>query len=472
MAIGKRVFRSEQSYVFERVARDAVVPLLRSRGITVLDDNRRTVGRGQSQLIDAQLLDGSRARIRVRLCWRRDGRNASEDLYSAAQLAASTKGRGGAAAVEDLAHRDRSAGITHTLFFQRDAVRNVHAALVPTDALPRIWNGQYRASAELIARNQLGRTRKNHADNGDSPTIWLQDDRTPNAHHVADVLWNSPDVIDLMSLPVEGLSSSRAKYWRALDALRALNRPSSVAEVREWLERNAPPGDYSDTRENLTLLTVNDVNRRHYDRARTFFRSDQGHPRDAVVRSNEGRDVRYQVYDLSSHGVFDIVASAEGAYEVVQLAVGENAKAYADAERSWEIESIEALDDARLKTMRAVVVRRGQREFRDALLRAYGCRCAISGCDVLDVLEAAHIVPYLGDHTQRPDNGLLLRSDLHTLFDLGRLWIDSSMKVRVAPELEGSEYAAFEGRALALPSSRGDAPHSDHLANHRLSWER
>src|SRR5205823_2979542 len=63
--------------------------------------------------------------------------------------------------------------------------------------------------------------------------------------------------------------------------------------------------------------------------------------------------------------------------------------------------------------------RQGQFAFRAALIEAYGGRCAMTGCDILEVLEAAHIVPYRGPSTNAVSNGLLLRADIHTLFDLG-----------------------------------------------------
>ena len=48
----------------------------------------------------------------------------------------------------------------------------------------------------------------------------------------------------------------------------------------------------------------------------------------------------------------------------------------------------------------------------------YEGKCAVTGCDVPDVLQAAHIFPYMGPETNHPSNGLL-RADIHTLFDLG-----------------------------------------------------
>ncbi len=76
------------------------------------------------------------------------------------------------------------------------------------------------------------------------------------------------------------------------------------------------------------------------------------------------------------------------------------------------------------RIMRAIKARRGQQRFRDALIDAYEGRCAITGCQVLDVLEAAHITPYLGPETNHVTNGLLLRADLHTLFDTDLIAVD------------------------------------------------
>ncbi len=87
--------------------------------------------------------------------------------------------------------------------------------------------------------------------------------------------------------------------------------------------------------------------------------------------------------------------------------------------------------------------------FRDKLLAAYGRRCAITGCTVPDVLEAAHIYPFRGEETNHPANGLLLRADLHTLLDCGLLAVDpNGLKVVVAPSIRDSSYGKLHGRAL------------------------
>ncbi|MAS93124.1 MAG: hypothetical protein CMO55_08000 [Verrucomicrobiales bacterium] len=126
------------------------------------------------------------------------------------------------------------------------------------------------------------------------------------------------------------------------------------------------------------------------------------------------------------------------------------------------------IQDGRLTEIGNIVRRRGQPAFRRQLLEAYGNRCAISGCDVSETLEAAHILPYSGPETNHPANGLLLRSDIHALFDLGRITIDpETMTVEVDPALVGTEYEQFHGKELPEPCEQSAAPNREALKRHR-----
>lgn len=97
--------------------------------------------------------------------------------------------------------RSKSHGVTHSLLVQREGAQFIFAARIPLSAVLPIWQRQRRISDKLITRGTLGRKTKNHAINGASPAIWLQDDRTPAVHEVADALWNYPGVADLVKLP-------------------------------------------------------------------------------------------------------------------------------------------------------------------------------------------------------------------------------------------------------------------------------
>ena len=120
------------------------------------------------------------------------------------------------------------------------------------------------------------------------------------------------------------------------------------------------------------------------------------------------------------------------------------------------------------QTMRAITERRGQSEFRNRLLALYNCRCAMSNCGVLEVLEAAHIFPYKGEQTNISCNGIILRADLHTLFDLGMITIDEEFKIVVDNSLRESSYFDFNGRVLNLPISSEAKPSMRAIRWHRV----
>lgn len=109
-------------------------------------------------------------------------------------------------------------------------------------------------------------------------------------------------------------------------------------------------------------------------------------------------------------------------------------------------------EDSRQVVLRQIRQRRGQRSFRDSLLSVFMHRCAVTGCVVPDLLEAAHIHPYRGPQDNHLSNGLLLRTDVHTLFDLHLLGIDpDTLTVFLHPCLRNSEYASLAGRRIASP---------------------
>lgn len=115
--------------------------------------------------------------------------------------------------------------------------------------------------------------------------------------------------------------------------------------------------------------------------------------------------------------------------------------------------------DARLKVTRQIVARRGQPKFRSALLDAYSRQCAVTGTQAVAVLEAAHIRPYRGPQSNTVDNGLLLRADIHTLFDLSLLAVDpSSMKVAVSKTLADTTYGDLHGKSLSTPTDETAQP--------------
>jgi putative restriction endonuclease len=117
-------------------------------------------------------------------------------------------------------------------------------------------------------------------------------------------------------------------------------------------------------------------------------------------------------------------------------------------------------------------VRIGQGAFRVLVTDAYSRRCAISGEKTLPVLEAAHIIPYSIAGHNETNNGLLLRADLHKLFDSGYITvtdkyiIETSRKIKEEFE-NGRDYYKFHGQKLvSLPKSIYDLPDRDNLRWH------
>ena len=88
---------------------------------------------------------------------------------------------------------------------------------------------------------------------------------------------------------------------------------------------------------------------------------------------------------------------------------------------------------------RSILIRQGQPEFRDGLYELYG-KCMVTGCVDKQVLEACHIVPYSESQDNSLENGLLLRADIHTLFDRKLIRIDSDFSLIINREIKSDEY--------------------------------
>jgi hypothetical protein len=125
------------------------------------------------------------------------------------------------------------------------------------------------------------------------------------------------------------------------------------------------------------------------------------------------------------------------------------------------------VEDGRRWVLRAIHARQGQQGFRRKLIRAYGAQCAITRERAEPVLEAAHITPYMGPKTNATVNGLLLRADVHTLFDLALVSIDpETRKVMVSKTLKGTPYAKLHGKNLAEPHTSSNRPSTATLREH------
>ena len=124
-------------------------------------------------------------------------------------------------------------------------------------------------------------------------------------------------------------------------------------------------------------------------------------------------------------------------------------------------------EDNRRYAIARRAIREGQQEFRKKLMEAYDGRCACTDCGVAETRQAAHIIGYRGYHSNIVSNGLLLRADLHLLFDNSLISIDpDTFEFVTSRHLDNTEYSNLKGRDLRLPKSRSLRPNVSYLSAH------
>lgn len=136
-------------------------------------------------------------------------------------------------------------------------------------------------------------------------------------------------------------------------------------------------------------------------------------------------------------------------------------------ENQGEFKPVSQLD-ARIKAMRSIALRLGQPKFRKTLLAAYQSRCAVTGTAIENILEAAHIISYNGESTNHVCNGLLLRSDIHALFDWGLLSVNpETLRVYCSEKIrQETAYGELHGKKIGMPLSVSQHPSIDALRIH------
>ena len=115
--------------------------------------------------------------------------------------------------------------------------------------------------------------------------------------------------------------------------------------------------------------------------------------------------------------------------------------------------------------------RLGQGAFRVLVTDIYSRKCAVTGEKTLPALEAAHIKPFSEGGEHVPTNGLLMRRDIHALFDAGYVTVTPERRFEVSRRIRdefdnGREYYALHGRALAEPTRSAYVPDRDALVWH------
>lgn len=144
-----------------------------------------------------------------------------------------------------------------------------------------------------------------------------------------------------------------------------------------------------------------------------------------------------------------------------------------DAPVTAEFSGAPASDDEKVR----YALRReriGQQRFRNQLFDAYTGRCAVSGCNVDEALEAAHIENYSGPKSQVVSNGILLRRDLHSLFDAHLISFElvrGDYQLCESYLLQHTDYATFAGSVLREPDEHRFRPNARFLEAHRAEFD-
>jgi putative restriction endonuclease len=118
--------------------------------------------------------------------------------------------------------------------------------------------------------------------------------------------------------------------------------------------------------------------------------------------------------------------------------------------------------------------RLNQGAFRVMVMDAYNRRCAVTGERAWPALEAAHIVPFADVQTHEVTNGLLLRADIHRLFDQGYVTVTPKYRFLVSKAVHdefanGHDYYTLHEREIALPADPAAYPDSTLLEEHLAS---
>lgn len=212
--------------------------------------------------------------------------------------------------------------------------------------------------------------------------------------------------------------------------------------------------------------------RRIYANAALFRCAADRVPVGVIIPAETGRG--YQVLGLAtverySNGWFELVGPVSIKAEAAANAAETSGSVSVSLVDLSSLPSFnpDAAQDTRLKVVAEVFRRQGGARFRRGLLLAYEGRCAMSRYDAEPALEAAHIVPYRGPQTNHPTNGLLLRADLHDLFDLGLIAVDTdSMRLKIGSDLAGTMYEPLADQPLWMPQDKDLRPNLQALTKH------
>jgi putative restriction endonuclease len=236
--------------------------------------------------------------------------------------------------------------------------------------------------------------------------------------------------------------------WLAWDCFREGNGFSSLAELRRWIQESRQRIRYSeaDTVNNIGCTVIVQP---------TFFRPGEWVPQ---PEDWHPRIVSSKAYDLT-----------RGEGRRLWDACRERA-AIRPESPAHQVPGPTPTRE-RYGTPQLVAPRLGQGAFRVAVIEAYGRACAVTGEHSLPALDAAHIRDYAQEGPHEVRNGILLRADLHRLFDKGYLTVTPKQRLEVSRRLRedysnGRSYYPLDGLAVRVPDAKSEQPDSEYLRWH------
>ncbi|MER9171188.1 HNH endonuclease [Mesorhizobium australicum] len=134
---------------------------------------------------------------------------------------------------------------------------------------------------------------------------------------------------------------------------------------------------------------------------------------------------------------------------------------------------LDELVDERKRQESLLVIREGANDFRRAVLREWK-RCAVTGSTTKEVLDAAHVYRYFGLKTNDIRNGIMLRRDIHSLFDKYLMSFAESgdtLRIVLSQKLKGSEYEKYDGVLVELPQDQKTRPDIRTVRHHLTQFE-